>query len=217
MAKDNVDLICSIAELSGLFEHTASLGDFLQRVVASVGRHMKAAVCSIYLFDEASQELVLSATYGLDARFVGKVRLEVGEGITGLALAQLRPVCEGDAPNAPSFKFIPGLDDKRYRAFLAVPILRSVKRVVEAARNAGVDVSICGDMAWDLRLVPFLLGIGIRKLSMDARQIPRVQAAIAGIDAQKAAVAAEQLLAMTTIRDVAARLGVARRKDEGAT
>ena len=51
MAKDNVDLICDIGELAGLFEKSHSLSDFLQSAVSIVAFHMRAAVCSIYLYD----------------------------------------------------------------------------------------------------------------------------------------------------------------------
>lgn len=128
-SKDNVDLICDIAELAGLFERSSSLTDFLDTATSIIAWHMKAAVCSIYLFDESSQELVLRATQGLDAGAVGNVRLQLGEGITGLALKELRPICEGTGSRNPSFKYIPNIHEEQYEAFLAVPILRGLVRV----------------------------------------------------------------------------------------
>lgn len=129
MSKDNIDLICDIGELAGLFERTHSLVDFLQKVVSTIAYHMKAAVCSIYLFDEQSRELVLSATQGLNLAFVGKVRLKLGEGIVGQALAELRPVREANGPQNLHFKLIPGLNEEKYSAFLAVPLMRGLTRV----------------------------------------------------------------------------------------
>ncbi len=127
--KDNVDLICDIAELAGLFERSSSLEDFLDTATSIIAWHMKAAVCSIYLFDESSQELVLRATQGLGHQAVGHVRLQLGEGITGLALKELRSICEGRGSANPSFKYIPDIQEERYEAFLAVPILRGLVRV----------------------------------------------------------------------------------------
>ena len=129
MKKDNVDLICSIGELAGLFEKTESLEDFLQQVVSIVAYHMRAAVCSIYLFDRNCNELVMKANQGLNPDLIGKVRLKLGEGITGTSLKELRPICEADGSKNPNFKYIPGSDEERYRAFLAVPILRGLIRV----------------------------------------------------------------------------------------
>ena len=129
MRKDNVDLICNIAELAGLFKKSSSLEDFLQTVVSIVAYHMRSAVCSVYLYDEQAQELVLKATQGLSAESIGKVRLKLGEGLTGLSLKELRPIREGSGLRNPNFKFIPGIKEEQFQAFLAVPILRGLTRV----------------------------------------------------------------------------------------
>jgi len=126
--KDNVDLICSIGELAGLFEKSQSLEDFLQTVVNIVAYHMRAAVCSVYLYEEETQELVLTATQGLDVD-KKQVRLKLGEGLTGVAVKELRPIREGSGSRNPNFKFIPGISEEKYQAFLAVPILRGLSRV----------------------------------------------------------------------------------------
>jgi phosphotransferase system enzyme I (PtsP) len=129
MRKDNVDLICNIAELAGLFKRSSSLEDFLQTVVSIVAYHMRSAVCSVYLYDEESRELVLTATQGLSPASIGQVRLKIGEGLTGLALKELRPIREGIGLRNPHFKLIPGIREEQYKAFLAVPIVRGLERV----------------------------------------------------------------------------------------
>lgn len=129
MRKDNVDLICNIAELAGLFKKSSNLEDFLQTVVSIVAYHMRSAVCSVYLYDEETRELVLTATQGLSPDSIGKVRLKLGEGLTGLALKELRPIREGSGVRNPNFKFIPGIREEQFQAFLAVPIVRGLERV----------------------------------------------------------------------------------------
>jgi phosphotransferase system enzyme I (PtsP) len=129
MKKDAVDLICSVAELTSLFESKAGLGGFLQKVVSLVAYHMKAAVCSVYLYDENTQDLVLTANQGLNPDCVGTLRLKLGEGITGRALLELRAIREGHGSRNPFFKFIPTLHEEAYEAFLAVPILHGNRKV----------------------------------------------------------------------------------------
>lgn len=90
---------------------------------------MHAAVCSVYLYDEEAEELVLSATKGLNPDSVGKTRLKIGEGITGVALKELRPICADEGKSNPYFKFIPGTREEKYKAFLAVPIVRGLIRI----------------------------------------------------------------------------------------
>lgn len=129
MSKDNVEMIFSVGELARLFETSDSLESFLQRAVGIIAYHMKAAVCSIYLWDEATQELTLRATQGLSAGSVGRVRLKLGEGITGLAVKELRTIRAARGARHPHFKLIPGLAEEGYEAFLAVPILHGMTRV----------------------------------------------------------------------------------------
>ena len=88
-----------------------------------------ADVCSVYLYDEVTQDLVLRATKGLLPSSVGSVRLRPGEGLTGLAFKEQRAVCEGDALHHPSFRFFAGIGEENYRSFVAVPILRGRRAV----------------------------------------------------------------------------------------
>jgi phosphotransferase system, enzyme I, PtsP len=126
--KDNVSLVCDIGELAGLFERTKTIEDFLKTAVSIVAYHMHAAVCSVYLYDEVAQELVLKANQGLhDAE--GHVRLKLGEGLVGRSMQELRPIRESNAQRSPFFRLVPGINEERYTAFLAVPILRGITRV----------------------------------------------------------------------------------------
>ena len=129
MKKDSVELICSVSELAGLFQSGAGVEGFLQKVVSVVAWHMKAAVCSVYLYDEATQDLVLTANQGLNPEAVGKLRLRLGEGMTGRALLELRTIREARAAESPYFKYIAGLNEEIYQGFLAVPILHGSRRV----------------------------------------------------------------------------------------
>ncbi|MEI6167318.1 MAG: phosphoenolpyruvate--protein phosphotransferase [bacterium] len=127
--KDTVELICNVGELTSLFESQAGLTGFLQKVVSLVAYHMKAAACSVYLYDEDSRELILTANQGLNPDFIGKLRFKLGEGITGLAMQELRAIREGRVSQNPAFKFIPNLHEEQYQAFLAVPILHGNRKV----------------------------------------------------------------------------------------
>lgn len=129
MGKTNVNMICDIAELSSLFEKSEGLDDFLQAAVSTVAYHMKAAVCSIYIYDDATRMLTLRATQGLKPEAVGTVQLRLGQGIAGLALKELRSICAGCASKSPNFQPIQGIGEEKYEAFLAVPIRRQLKRV----------------------------------------------------------------------------------------
>ncbi len=127
--KDNVALMCDIGELVGLFDFEAGLDSFLAKAVSTVAWHMRAAVCSIYLYDADTRDLVLRANQGLNPNLVGRLRLKIGEGITGAALQEMRPICEAKATDNPKFKYIPGSREELFVSFLAVPILRKMNPV----------------------------------------------------------------------------------------
>ena len=129
MKKRNVDLVCDIAELISLAEVGENRKELLQGVVSSVALHMQADVCSIYIYDEDDKMLTLKATQGLSEDAVGNIQMRLGEGITGRALRELRPICAGAASQSSDYKFFPGIEEEQYEAFLAVPILRGLRRI----------------------------------------------------------------------------------------
>ena len=129
MNKDNVELICNIGELSDLFREKSDIRGFLHKVVRTVSLHMKADVCSIYLYDEFIDRLILEATEGLNPDLIGKLILSIGEGLVGTSLKELRPILEKQGSDNPQFKPVPGSNEDRYEAFLAVPIMQGLSRI----------------------------------------------------------------------------------------
>ena len=122
-------LLHDISELSHLFRESASIETLLNKAVEMVARRTQSTVCSIYLYSPEKQELTLRATQGLNPESVGRVHLQLGQGLTGLALQEMRPICEADASRNPGYKFFPGIYEERYNAFLAVPIARGVSKM----------------------------------------------------------------------------------------
>jgi phosphotransferase system enzyme I (PtsI) len=54
-------------------------------------------------------------------------------------------------------------------------ILRMLKSVVEQAKNAEIELSLCGEMAGDPRAALLLIGLGLRRLSMSPRRIAEIK------------------------------------------
>ena len=85
-------------------------------------------------------------------------------------------------------------------------VLRSLRMVVEAAHNAGIEVCMCGEMAGEPAYLPILLGLGFDELSMNAPSIPRVKKILRRCARSDAAKLAERALAFTTAGEVEAFL-----------
>jgi phosphotransferase system enzyme I (PtsP) len=83
-------------------------------------------------------------------------------------------------------------------------ILRAIERVASVARSHHKDVSICGDIAMDPKMIPFLLGAGITKLSLPPRKVYDIQQAIEKISMEKAVYTARRMLVASRISDVEA-------------
>src|SRR5262249_3613463 len=81
------------------------------------------AVCSVYFHEPESRELVLAATVGLKPEAVGRVRMPLSEGLTGLVGEKLEPVMVPDAFRHPRFKYFPEAGEDPYHSFLGVPLL----------------------------------------------------------------------------------------------
>ncbi|MCA9399587.1 MAG: phosphoenolpyruvate--protein phosphotransferase, partial [Candidatus Omnitrophica bacterium] len=81
-------------------------------------------------------------------------------------------------------------------------ILRGLKRVVDAAKRHKTDVSVCGDMAHETKFMPYLLGIGIRKLSLNANFIPRIQKVINRMTIKDAERQTKNILSKSRLREI---------------
>ena len=73
-------------------------------------------------------------------------------------------------------------------------VLTLVDTVVRAASQAGVKVSVCGDAAADPSVLPLLIGLGVRTVSVGAARVPQVAQWIGQIDATQEADRAGRIL-----------------------
>jgi len=80
--------------------------------------------------------------------------------------------------------------------------------VVRAAVNHQTPISICGEVAGDSHMIPFLLGAGIRKLSLNPKLLPQVQRFIEGLSLKECQVHAEKLVQMASVAEIHEFLGI---------
>jgi sugar diacid utilization regulator/putative methionine-R-sulfoxide reductase with GAF domain len=96
--------------------------ELLELIIREATSAMGIDVCSLYLLTPPGRELLLTATNGLNEAMVGKVVMRVGEGITGWVAETRRPAVVPDVNQEPHWKWVPGLDEDRFRSMLSVPI-----------------------------------------------------------------------------------------------
>jgi len=77
-----------------------------------------------------------------------------------------------------------------YVSYLYEPLhpslLRLIGGIAKAAADAGIPVTVCGEMAGEPMIAPVLLGLGIRELSMSAVSVPEVKATIRAMNIAEA-------------------------------
>jgi phosphotransferase system enzyme I (PtsP) len=88
-------------------------------------------------------------------------------------------------------------------------VYRTLQRVIRAAVNHDTPISICGELAADPHMIPFLLGAGIRKLSINPKLLPQVQRFIEGLSLRQCQVHAEKLVQMGSVAEIHSYLGIA--------
>jgi len=81
-------------------------------------------------------------------------------------------------------------------------VLRSLRRIVQAAHGAGIPACLCGEMAGDPLYLPVLLGLGFDELSMGAGSILRVKQILRRCTLERATAISEGCFAFSTAAEV---------------
>lgn len=98
------------------------LHEVLQRIIMLVTSEIECDSAFIYILE--NDELVLRASKNPRPELVDRLKLRVGQGITGWTAQHLQTVAlSSNASQDPRFKFFSELPEDHYEAFLSVPIL----------------------------------------------------------------------------------------------
>ncbi len=96
--------------------------DRLMDVADITARVMEANGCFIFLFDRKKDDLVLSASNGIQKDAIGKVRIPLGEGIEGWVGRRLEPLTLKDFRADSRFREIPALWLAGYVSVYCLPL-----------------------------------------------------------------------------------------------
>jgi len=121
------DSLKTLSTIAQIIQKSDPSENPLAHVVMVVRQQMNVDVCSLYLLQ--GKDLVLIATDGLDPASVGRVRMSIHQGLTGLAVEKLQPIIVRDAENHPRFKYFPETGEEKFRTFAALPLMQRDKVV----------------------------------------------------------------------------------------
>jgi signal transduction protein with GAF and PtsI domain len=126
-AKDTTD-IGVLHEIGSRFAAADPLHAVLGRVVDFVSSIVPCDSCFLYVLE--ADDLVLRASKTPHPDVVDRLKMRLGQGITGWVAEHRQPVAVGrDAFKDPRFQTFNELPEDRYEAFLSVPVLSRGKLV----------------------------------------------------------------------------------------
>jgi uroporphyrinogen-III synthase len=109
-------------KISRFMVREMSLAEVLQGIVSLVVEFTACDSCLVYLIDQ--EELVLCASNTPHPSSIGKVRLRLGEGLTGWVARERRLVAiSREAYNDPRFRSFSELPEDSFEAFLSAPVI----------------------------------------------------------------------------------------------
>ena len=81
-------------------------------------------------------------------------------------------------------------------------VIRLIKHVADVAKDKGIEVYMCGEMAATAHHIPLLLGLGLNELSMNPQSIPHVKRVIRSLRLSDAQSFVQETLKKKTARGV---------------
>lgn len=81
-------------------------------------------------------------------------------------------------------------------------VLRSIKRIITCAREAGIMVGMCGEAASDPMMIPLLLAFGLNEFSMSPSAILRARKMITEYSTEELQAVADKAMSFATTKEV---------------
>lgn len=111
-------------QISSIVSSDLHVDEILGEVIGLAVQATSCDACLVYLIDRETDEVVLRASQVPHAAALGKLRMKIGEGITGwVAEHQSAVALASNAASDPRFKRFAALVEDTYEAFLSVPLV----------------------------------------------------------------------------------------------
>ena len=96
-------------------------------------------------------------------------------------------------------------------------VLHALRHVADVARSNGKGLCVCGEMATDPQALLFLIGIGVREMSMAAPYIPQVKKVISTLNTRNTQKIVKEILALENSTKIRQHLGAALMRSKKTT
>ncbi len=99
------------------------VGETVRLILNQAREVLGVQSCGLFTLDPATGELASTASLDLDPASLGTIRIRVGEGITGAAVEERRPVQSADLFNDPRVRYPQLSAERGFRSMLAAPLI----------------------------------------------------------------------------------------------
>jgi len=112
--------VYALYEIARTFGSSLDVRNTVEVLVDKIGHVVPFDTCVVYLYDEAKNQAIATHVAGLNANLLATRSVALGEGVTGFALANRRPVNQLH----PSLDFA-GLEiEREYRSMASLPLFK---------------------------------------------------------------------------------------------
>ncbi|MEA3506556.1 MAG: GAF domain-containing protein [Elusimicrobiota bacterium] len=113
------------------------LHEILNLIVVMTAEIMESKICSIMLFDEKNNELVISATQSLSREYRDKPNLKVGQSVSGRVISSRQPITVKDVTRDSGYMYPELARKEGIVSMLAAPMM--VKEKIIGVLNSYTD------------------------------------------------------------------------------
>jgi signal transduction histidine kinase len=122
----SVEELRALGDVSQAVNSTIDLETVLSTIVAKATQLSDTEAGAIYVFDDATREFRLRATYGMDEKMIAEIKnrhMHLGETAIGVAAERRMPIQIPDVRSDPSSPVLDVIVRAGFRALLTVPLL----------------------------------------------------------------------------------------------
>lgn len=155
--------IAAMREISQAIAEAQDLQSTLDLITQRTTEVMHVNSCSIYLYNDLGDTLVLASSTGLKSDSIGRATLPYGAGITGWAAEHRQVVAVSDAFSDDRFYRVVGSGESQFVSLMATPLVNRDKVIGAVNVQTSQPQQFNEDLIEIFRFTAELAGIAIQK------------------------------------------------------
>lgn len=115
-------LLSVLRNISEVIAKVEDSREVLSKIVTILARSLDVDVCSVYEYDTDRNQLVLTATFGLNQEAVGGVMMPPGTGLTGACFKKNEIINIENPSQHPDFIYFGNTGEEKFNSYIGIPL-----------------------------------------------------------------------------------------------